>query len=64
MNIIALVYSMWIVVFCCFPATVPVTAVNFNWAPVMFVGVMVIAGIYFWTARRRYEGPVVNVSTV
>ncbi|GAM87006.1 hypothetical protein ANO11243_050270 [Dothideomycetidae sp. 11243] len=62
-NIIAFTYSLWVIVFCCFPSMVPVSAANFNWAPVIFTGVLSIAGVYYLLkGRKKYEGPVVNVS--
>ncbi|KAG9802776.1 hypothetical protein KCU77_g23541, partial [Aureobasidium melanogenum] len=44
------------------PNAQPVTIDNFNWAPVMFVAVVVGALItYFVQGRRVYNGPVVIV---
>lgn len=44
------------------PNAQPVTVDNFNWAPVMFVAVVVMALItYFVQGRKVYTGPVVIV---
>jgi len=64
-NVFALVYSAYLIVFIAFPTEVPVTLETFNWAPVMFVGVIVLAlSYYLLHARKVYEGPVVYVETV
>lgn len=61
-NIIALVYSCWCFIFSFFPNAYHVTPVNFNWACVLFVGLMGFASImYVFHARHVYEGPVVKV---
>jgi choline transport protein len=44
------------------PNAQPVTVDNFNWAPVMFIAVVVVALItYFVQGRKVYSGPVVIV---
>jgi len=44
------------------PNAQPVTIDNFNWAPVMFVAVVVVALItYFVQGHKVYSGPVVIV---
>lgn len=62
-NCIAFVYSVFIMIFCCFPSEVPVTTQNFNWAPVMYTGVLAISSVWYlgW-GRRVYEGPIVYVA--
>ena len=63
-NIIAIVYSMYLIVFIAFPTEVPVTLSSFNWAPVMFGGVVLLALAYYIVyARHVYDGPVVYVET-
>lgn len=58
-NIFAIVYSSYTIIFIAFPTEVPVTLSSFNWAPVMFGGVIVLAlGYYFIHARKVYDGPV------
>ncbi|KAF2151847.1 amino acid transporter [Myriangium duriaei CBS 260.36] len=64
LNIVALACCIWIAIWCCFPTMLPVTASTFNWAPIMFAGVMLLASVYYWVVgRKNYEGPVVKVST-
>jgi len=64
-NISAIIYSIYLIVFVAFPVEVPVTLATVNWAPVIFVGVIVVAMIYYWLcARREYEGPVASVQPI
>ena len=64
-NIIAIVYSTYLVIFIAFPTEVPVSLATFNWAPVMFGGVVVLALAYYLIhARKVYDGPVVYVSSL
>ncbi|KAK4539218.1 hypothetical protein LTR36_000873 [Oleoguttula mirabilis] len=61
-NIFALVYSAYLIVFVAFPTELPVTLDTVNWAPVMFVGVVALALLYYLAyARHVYEGPVALV---
>jgi len=61
-NSIAFAYSGFVIVFCCFPATLPVTTKTANWAPLVWVGVIVIAMIvYIFHGRKHYTPPVVFV---
>ena len=63
-NIVALVYSCWCFIWSFFPNAYDVTPVNFNWACVLFVGLMGFATLmYIFHARHAYEGPVVKVIT-
>jgi choline transport protein len=63
-NIIALVYSIWCFVWSFFPNAYKITPVTFNWACVLFVGLMGFATLmYMFHARHTYEGPVVKVIT-
>ena len=64
-NIIAIIYSTYLIIFIAFPTEVPVTLTSFNWAPVMLVGVVVLALAYYVIhARKVYDGPVVYVSSL
>lgn len=64
-NIFACAYSLYLVVFIAFPTEVPVTLATVNWAPVMFVGVVVLAMMYYLVhARKVYDGPVVYVDSM
>jgi choline transport protein len=61
-NITAFMYAIWAFFWSFWPNSMQVTAVNFNWACVLFVGLMGISGVlYVVHARKVYEGPVVKV---
>ena len=61
-NIVALVYACWSFFWSFWPNSYSVDALNFNWACVLFVGLMGVSGIlYAVHARKVYEGPVVKV---
>ena len=61
-NCMALLYTTWALVWSFFPNAYTVTLQNFNWASVLFVGLMSIATVLYWThARHVYEGPVAKV---
>lgn len=63
-NVLAIAYSLYLYVFIAFPTEVPVNLVTFNWAPVMFGGVIVLAlGYYLVHARKVYDGPVEYVGS-
>ncbi|KJZ71925.1 hypothetical protein HIM_08681 [Hirsutella minnesotensis 3608] len=60
-NIAALVYSCWAFFWSFWPNEYNVTAENFNWACVLFLGLMLLSsGLYYFSARHVYEGPVVK----
>ncbi|KIW20995.1 hypothetical protein PV08_01574 [Exophiala spinifera] len=52
LNIFATIYSIFIVIFLFFPPYQPVTAVNMNYACVVF-GAVVIFSIFWWFVRGR-----------
>ncbi|GMF94088.1 unnamed protein product [Aspergillus oryzae] len=61
-NILAMVYASWSFFWSFWPNAYDVNAENFNWASVLFVGLMGISTIVYWTyARKHYDGPVVKV---
>ncbi|KUJ12695.1 amino acid transporter-like protein [Mollisia scopiformis] len=61
-NAFAFVYSAFIIVFSCFPITLPVGTGNANWAPLVWVGVIILSlGIYFLHGKKHYTPPVVFV---
>jgi choline transport protein len=61
-NIIGWCYCVYMVVFLPWPVELPVTPQNFNWASVMFAGIMTLSAVYYiaW-GRKVYRGPVVLV---
>ena len=61
-NVMAFVYAIWSFFWSFWPNSMHVTAKNFNWACVLFTGLMSISGVlYIVHARKVYEGPVVKV---
>lgn len=61
-NCIAMVYATWCFFWSFWPNSYVVDGVNFNWASVLFVGVMgCSAALYIFHAKKKYEGPVVKV---
>ncbi len=61
-NCIALVYACWAFFWSFWPNSHDVMATNFNWASVIFVGLMGISSLlYFVHARKVYDGPVALV---
>ena len=58
-NAFAFFYSAFVIVFSCFPVSVPVTLSTANWAPVVWVGVIVLALlVYEVHGKRHYTPPV------
>jgi choline transport protein len=61
-NILGLIYAVWSFFWSFWPNAHDITAQNFNWACVLFVGLMGIAGMLSVVhARKVYEGPVAKV---
>ena len=64
-NILAVVWSTQVFIFCFFPVTYPVTAdslEDMNWVVVIFFAVVVLsAGFYVAHGRKHYHGPVAFV---
>ena len=64
-TIFALVYSVVGIVFSFWPAVADVTVDTFNWAAVVYVGVMLLAAVrWVVTAKGRYSGPKIEVTGV
>lgn len=58
-NGFAFFYSLFITIFCCFPLSLPVGVADANWAPLIWVGVIVLAAVmYVVQGRRSYTPPV------
>lgn len=63
-NCIGLFYAMYASFWSFWPCYHHVTAVNFNWAPVLFVGLIGLACVlYRYDGVGRYQGPVTKVQT-
>lgn len=61
-NVAGLVYAFFAFFWCFWPNATPVDASSFNWAVVMFVGVIVLSLVMFLVKGRKvYRGPVVLV---
>ena len=58
-NTFSFVYGLFALAFIVLPGSPGFKADEFNWGPVMFVGVMAFALLYFFLGgRRSYAGPV------
>jgi hypothetical protein len=57
-----MIYASWSFFWSFWPNAHDVNAENFNWASVLFVGLMGISAVLYWVhARKVYDGPVVKV---
>jgi amino acid transporter len=61
-NVVAVIYTTVTSIFLLFPPIQPVTALNFNYASVVFAGVLVFSGVY-WLLRgnKAYHGLTVDL---
>lgn len=59
-NAFSVLYSLFIVIICCFPLNLPVDTASANWAPLIWVGVMIIAVIAYVTYGRKVYTPPVS----
>jgi len=58
-NATGIVYVTFIFFWSFWPNSIPVTAQNFNWSVVLFMGTLIIALImYVFQGRHVYKGPV------
>jgi len=58
-NAFAFLYSAFIIVFACFPTGLPVDTESANWAPLVWVLVMLLAVVaYLLHGKRHYTAPV------
>jgi choline transport protein len=61
-NIFAIVYTVWIMIFLPFPNTLPVNAVNMNYCGPIFGAVLLFAvSLWFLRARKHWPGPNVDI---
>lgn len=57
-NIFALTYTIYVMIWLPFPATLPVTGVNMNYAGPIFIAVFIFAiSLWFLRARKHWPGP-------
>ena len=62
-NIFALIYSGWMMVFFCFPSFLPVNGSNFNYALPIFAFAILFA-LVLWFARARKHWPGLNKEVI
>lgn len=57
-NILALIFGLFVCIFVPFPTQIPVTAANMNWSGPVFLGVFLLL-LVDWTfrARHKFVGP-------
>lgn len=56
-NAYALLYTVWMAVFTCFPQYLPVTGTNFNYAsPIYLFVVFVALGLWFAWGKKKWPG--------
>ena len=63
-NIIAITFCIFLIIFLPFPAVLPVTGTNMNYASPVFIFVMLCAAVnYVVRARHRFVGPIKEVES-
>jgi choline transport protein len=63
-NILAVAFCVFLIIFLPFPPMLPVTGLNMNYASPVFIAVMLFAVInYFVRARKRFTGPIKEVTS-
>ena len=56
-NIFALIYTVWVMIFLPIPNTLPVTAVNMNYCGPIFGAILIFAlGLWFLHGRKHWPG--------
>lgn len=61
-NIFALIYTAWIMVFLPFPETLPVTGINMNYCgPIFSASVLFATTLWFVRAKNHWDGPNLEV---
>jgi choline transport protein len=63
-NILAMAFCAFLIIFLPFPVILPVTAQNMNYASVVFLGVILFS-LVDWVirGRKRYTGPIREVGS-
>ena len=59
-NGFAFLYSGFIIIFSCFPTYLPVNLGSANWAPLVWVAVMVLSAIFYLVYGKRHYTPPVD----
>jgi hypothetical protein len=64
MNVLAIAFCIFLIIFLPFPPVLPVTGTNMNYASPVFIAVMLFAIVnYYVRARRRFTGPIKEVTS-
>lgn len=56
----AFCYSTLMIVLCCFPTNLPVGLAEANWAPLVWVGVMIVSVVFYLFYGKNHYTPPVN----
>ena len=59
-NAFAFLYSAFVLVFCCFPVSLPVSLDSANWAPLVWDGVITLALAVYALYGKRHSTPPVD----
>jgi len=63
-NILAVAFCVFLIIFLPFPPFLPVTGTNMNYASPVFAAVMIFATLnYILRARKKFTGPIKEVSS-
>lgn len=64
-NIVAVLWSVQVFIFCFFPVTYPITSdslEDMNWVVVIFFAVVILSAVFYaFHGRKHYKGPVVFI---
>lgn len=65
LNIISIIWIIVVVIFSAFPTSLPVTAENANYSPVVMAGWLLFGSIYYVLyGRQKFDVPVVSTVIV
>jgi amino acid transporter len=60
-NLVSIVYTVYVSIFLLFPPYQPVTAQNMNYAPVVLGGVLILSAVWwFIKGKNEFIGPVMD----
>jgi len=63
-NILAIAFCLFLILFLPFPTILPVTAQNMNYASVVFIGVILFSMVdWIVRGRKRYTGPIREIKS-
>jgi choline transport protein len=62
-NVLAILYTIFASIFLLCPPYRPVTPLNFNYAPALMGGVLILSGsVWIFKGRREYTGPLIDAT--